>query len=171
MRTSRHTLDPVSLTTCWNKLQAIVDEATATLLRTAFSRIVTDAWDFSCVLFDHRGEMIVQGRHGMPSFIGCLALAMNDFLQAYPPEGLEPGDSLVTTDPWIGASQVNDVLPYHAYLSSRPSRQGPATTARSAPDPSARKTFRKQGSGRRISFCSETQPAALKPLLPCVIGR
>jgi N-methylhydantoinase B len=110
MKAGRTALDPISLTTYWNKLQAIVDESTATLLRTAFSRIVTDAWDFSCVLFDERGEMIVQGRHGMPSFIGCLALAMKDFLRVYPPEDLEPGDSLVTTDPWIGASQVNDVF-------------------------------------------------------------
>ena len=34
-------LDPVTLTMWWNKLITIVDEAQATLLRTAFSRIVT----------------------------------------------------------------------------------------------------------------------------------
>ncbi|MBI3964023.1 MAG: hydantoinase B/oxoprolinase family protein [Chloroflexi bacterium] len=104
------TIDPVSLTMYWNKLLAIVDEATVTLLRTAFSRVVTDSWDFSCALFDVQGEMIAQGRHGLPSFIGCLALAVKDFLHVYPPEQLEPGDTLMTTDPWIGASQINDVF-------------------------------------------------------------
>ncbi|MBI2322142.1 MAG: hydantoinase B/oxoprolinase family protein [Chloroflexi bacterium] len=104
------TLDAVSLTMHWSKLQAIVDEATATLLRTAFSRIVTDAWDFSCALFDAHGEMIAQGRHGLPAFVGCLALAVKDFISAYPPACLEPGDTLMTNDPWIGASQVNDVF-------------------------------------------------------------
>jgi N-methylhydantoinase B len=103
-------LDPVSLTIHWNKLLAIVDEANMTLLRTAFSRIVTDAWDFSCALFDARGEMIAQGRHGLPSFLGCLAFAVKDFLETYPPERLEPGDSLMSTDPWIGASQIHDVF-------------------------------------------------------------
>jgi N-methylhydantoinase B len=94
----------------WNKLQAIVDEATATLLRTAFSRTVTDSLDFSCALFDAHGEMVAQGRHGLPSFLGSLALAVKDFLRAYPPDALEEGDSLITTDPWIGASQINDVF-------------------------------------------------------------
>ena len=61
-------LDATTLTMWWNKLLAIVDEAQVTLLRTAFSRIVTEAWDFSCALFDTKGEMIAQGRHGLPAF-------------------------------------------------------------------------------------------------------
>ena len=103
-------LDAVTLTMWWNKLITIVDEAQATLLRTAFSRIVTDAWDFSCALFDTKGEMIAQGRHGFPEFTGCMSFALHDFLSVYPPETLRPGDSLITTDPWIGASQINDVF-------------------------------------------------------------
>jgi len=108
--TSKIELDATNLTMAWNKLLTIVDEAQVTLLRTAFSRIVTEAWDFSCALFDTKGEMIAQGRHGLPSFLGCMALALHDFLAVYPPENLEPGDSLITTDPWIGASQINDVF-------------------------------------------------------------
>ena len=104
------TLDATTLTMWWNKLLTIVDEAQVTLLRTAFSRIVTEAWDFSCALFDTKGEMIAQGRHGLPAFLGCMAQALHDFLAAFPPETLQPGDSLITTDPWIGASQINDVF-------------------------------------------------------------
>jgi N-methylhydantoinase B len=109
---AKHTpaLDATTLTMWWNKLLAIVDEAQVTLLRTAFSRIVTEAWDFSCALFDTKGEMIAQGRHGLPAFLGCMAQALHDFQAAYPPETLQPGDSLITTDPWIGASQINDVF-------------------------------------------------------------
>ena len=103
-------LDAVTLTMWWNKLITVVDEAQATLLRTAFSRIVTDAWDFSCALFDTKGEMITQGRHGLPEFTGCMSFALHDFLAVFPPETLQPGDSLITTDPWIGASQINDVF-------------------------------------------------------------
>lgn len=103
-------IDATSLTMAWNKLLTIVDEAQATLLRTAFSRIVTEAWDFSCALFDTKGEMIAQGRHGLPAFLGCMAQALHDFLSVYPAETLSPGDSLLTTDPWIGASQINDVF-------------------------------------------------------------
>ena len=108
--TSQTKIDPVTLTMWWNKLITIVDEAQATLLRTAFSRIVTDAWDFSCALFDAKGQMIAQGRHGLPQFTGCMSFALHDFLAEFPPETLAPGDSLITTDPWIGASQINDVF-------------------------------------------------------------
>lgn len=102
-------LDTVTLTIYWNRRQSIVDEATATLLRTAFSRTVTDAWDFSCALLDKDGTLLAQGRHGLPSFLGSPALAVSDFLAVYPEEVLVPGDTL-TTDPWIGASQINDVF-------------------------------------------------------------
>ena len=108
--TDQTKIDPVTLTMWWNKLITIVDEAQATLLRTAFSRIVTDAWDFSCALFDAKGQMIAQGRHGLPQFTGCMSFALHDFLAEFPPETLAPGDSLITTDPWIGASQINDVF-------------------------------------------------------------
>ena len=103
-------LDVTTLTMWWNKLLTIVDEAQVTLLRTAFSRIVTEAWDFSYALFDTTGEMVAQGRHGLPAFLGCMAQAMHDFLAAYPAATLLAGDSLITTDPWIGASQINDVF-------------------------------------------------------------
>lgn len=103
-------VDPITLTMWWNKLITIVDESQATLLRTAFSRIVTESWDFSCALFDAKGEMVALGRHGLPAFTGCMMFAMKDFLKSYPRSKLQPGDSLITTDPWIGASQINDVF-------------------------------------------------------------
>ena len=110
MSRSRRSYDPVTLAVHWNRLIAIVDEASATLLRTAFSRIVTDAWDFTCALFDEDGRMIAQPTQGLPSFIGALATAVSHFLRAFPPASLAPGDSLVTNDPWIGTSQLNDMV-------------------------------------------------------------
>ena len=101
--------DPVTLAVHWNRLIAIVDEASATLLRTAFSRIVTDAWDFTCALFDEDGQMIAQPTQGLPSFIGSLATAVGHFLRTFPPSSLAPGDSLLTNDPWIVTSQLNDM--------------------------------------------------------------
>jgi len=101
--------DPVTLSVHWNRLISIVDEASAALLRTAFSRIVTDAHDFTCCLFDQDGEMITQPTQGVPSFIGSLASAVKHFTRAFPPKDLSPGDSLLTNDPWIGTSQLNDM--------------------------------------------------------------
>ena len=110
LRARGRAYDPVTLGVHWSRLIAIVDEASATLLRTAFSRIVTDAWDFTCALFDEKGRMIAQPTQGLPSFIGALATAVSHFLRAFPPASLAPGDSLVTNDPWIGTSQLNDMV-------------------------------------------------------------
>lgn len=105
----RRRYDPITLSVHWHRLISIVDEASAALLRTAFSRIVTDAYDFTCCLFDENGEMITQPTQGVPSFIGSLATAVKHFLRAFPPNTLRPGDSLLTNDPWIGTSQLNDM--------------------------------------------------------------
>ena len=69
------TLDATTLTMSWNKLLTIVNEAQVTLLRTTFSRIATEAWDFSCALFDTKGEMIAQGP--MAPSLGVEVTAVN----------------------------------------------------------------------------------------------
>jgi hypothetical protein len=79
-------------------------------LRTAFSRNRDRRLDFTCALFDEKGRMIAQPTQGLPSFIGALATAVSHFLRAFPPASLAPGDSLVTNDPWIGTSQLNDMV-------------------------------------------------------------
>ena len=56
--------DPLLISMQWAKLQSVVDEASVTLLRTAFSRIVTEANDYTCALFDTRGDMIIQSARG-----------------------------------------------------------------------------------------------------------
>jgi N-methylhydantoinase B len=86
----------------------MVEEAAASLVRTAFSRVVTEAFDFSVGLFDQDGVMISQSL-GIPGFLGCLALSMKHFLRSYPPDSLRDGDSLMSNDPWIGTGQINDI--------------------------------------------------------------
>ncbi len=101
--------DPLLISMQWAKLQSVVDEASVTLLRTAFSRIVTEANDYTCALFDTRGDMIIQSTQGLTSFTGVLAVAIKHFLAAFPATALEPGDCLIMNEPWLGASQVNDM--------------------------------------------------------------
>ncbi len=103
------TIDPLTLSMQWAKLQSVVDEASAGLVRTAFSRIVTEANDFTCALFDADGDMIIQSTQGLTSFTGVLAIALRHFLRAFPAHDLAPGDCLIMNDPWLGASQVNDM--------------------------------------------------------------
>ena len=52
--------DPVTLTILNNAFVNICREMGVTMTRTAFSPIFNEGLDFSCVLFDRRGNMIGQ---------------------------------------------------------------------------------------------------------------
>ena len=101
-------LDPIQLEVLWNRLLSVANEQQTTLIRTAFSTIVRESLDLACGVFDTRGQMIGQSLTGTPGHINPMATGAVHFLEAYPPETLEPGDVLVTNDPWQTAGQVND---------------------------------------------------------------
>jgi len=82
--------DPLLISMQWAKLQSVVDEASVTLLRTAFSRIVTEANDYTCALFDTQGNMIIQSTQGLTSFTSVLTIAIKHFLAAFPIAELAP---------------------------------------------------------------------------------
>ena len=102
------TLDPTEIRIGWNRLLSIVDQGTVALKRTAFSRNVTDADDFSNALFDASGNLIAQPSQGEVAFLGVMSTEVKAFLERYPPSTLRPGDVLLSNDPWLGASQLND---------------------------------------------------------------
>ncbi len=101
--------DPITLEILWSRLIAIVDEASATLVRTSFSTIVRESNDFACVLLDSHGHSLAQSTLSIPSFIGTLPVTVRHLLRRFPAETLEPGDVLVTNDPWLGTGHLNDI--------------------------------------------------------------
>src|SRR5215471_1688497 len=103
------TLDPITLEVLWNRLLSVVNEQQVTLMRTAFSTVVRESQDLACGVFDTRGYMIAQSLTGTPGHINAMATGVRHFLQVYPPETLQPGDVLITNDPWQTAGQINDM--------------------------------------------------------------
>jgi N-methylhydantoinase B len=101
--------DPVFLRVFWDRLIAVANEQATALIRTAFTPVLRDAQDLSAGLFDARGRMIVQAVTGTPGHINSMATAMRYCLTEYPPERLEPGDVLITNDPWFTSGHLNDL--------------------------------------------------------------
>jgi N-methylhydantoinase B len=99
-------LDPVAVEVIGNRLLSIVDEQQAALVRTAFSTIVRESEDLACGVFDPNGAMVAQSLTGTPGHINAMATGMRHILAAA--RDLEPGDVLVTNDPWQTSGQVND---------------------------------------------------------------
>ncbi|MEX2642006.1 MAG: hydantoinase B/oxoprolinase family protein, partial [Acetobacterales bacterium] len=101
--------DAVTLEVLWRRLVTIVDEASAALVRTAFSTVVRESDDFSCVLTDARGRSMAQATKSVPVFIGSLPATVKAMLEHFPPDRIEEGDVLITNDPWMGTGHLFDI--------------------------------------------------------------
>jgi N-methylhydantoinase B len=107
--TASRTFDAVELEILWQSLIATVNEQARALQRAAFSPIVREAGDLANAVFDRRGRMVAQAVTGTPGHINSLAIGAANMLAEYPLESLEPGDVLVTNDPYKTAGQLLDV--------------------------------------------------------------
>ncbi|PLR47403.1 hydantoinase B/oxoprolinase family protein [Chimaeribacter arupi] len=101
--------DPISLRITWDRLVSISEEAAATLVNMAFSSIIREVGDYSCLLMDAEGNSLAQPKTSVPVFIGTLPATVRHLLAKFPAETLKPGDSLITNDPWLGTGHLNDV--------------------------------------------------------------
>jgi N-methylhydantoinase B/oxoprolinase/acetone carboxylase alpha subunit len=101
-------LDGVELEILWSNLIGIVTERAKALQRIAFSPIVREAGDLACAIFDARGRMVAQANTGTPGHINSLAIAGAHLVRIFK-DRLEPGDVLITNDPWLGAGHFFDI--------------------------------------------------------------
>jgi N-methylhydantoinase B len=92
----------------WNRLLAIVEEQAQVLMRTAFSTVVREAGDLSAGVFNPAGDMLAQAVTGTPGHVNSMATAVAKFLNKFPLATLQPGDVLLTNDPWDGTGHLND---------------------------------------------------------------
>jgi hypothetical protein len=103
------TFDAVELELLWRRLISLVDEAAAALVRTSFSTLVRESYDFSCVVTDADGQSLVQATESIPSFIGTLPETVKHFIRFFPIDTLQPGDVLITNDLWLGTGHLPDI--------------------------------------------------------------
>lgn len=101
--------DPINLEIVWSRLIAIADEAAATLVRTSFSTILRESNDYACSILDDQGYSLADNTQSIPSFVGTLPRTCRWVLEAIPRESLEPGDVLITNDPWLATGHLPDV--------------------------------------------------------------
>ena len=101
--------DPITLEILWRRLISIVDEADASVARTAFSSLLRDAHDYTCMFTDSRGQELVQGTFCTPGQAGAMALGVKNIINSIPLEDYRPGDVFVVNDPWLLAGHLNDV--------------------------------------------------------------
>ncbi len=109
MTTTKSKFDPITLEILWKRLVSIVDEADASVIRTAFSSLLRDAHDYTCMFTDSRGQELVQGTLCTPGMAGAMALGMKKIVKSIPLEDYRDGDVFIVNDPWLLAGHLNDV--------------------------------------------------------------
>ncbi|MBW2616528.1 MAG: hydantoinase B/oxoprolinase family protein, partial [Deltaproteobacteria bacterium] len=101
--------DPITLEILWRRLISIVDEADTTVARTAFSSLLRDAHDYTCMFTDRKGRELAQGSFATPGQSGAMALGIKNLVKNMAPDSFGPGDIFITNDPWALAGHLNDV--------------------------------------------------------------
>jgi 5-oxoprolinase (ATP-hydrolysing)/N-methylhydantoinase A len=101
--------DPIALEIMWGRLVNITEEMWSTVVRTAFSLTICESQDFACELLGLDGEKLVHSPQAMPVFNLTLPTAVKGILAVYPRETLQPGDVLISNDPWLCAGHLFDV--------------------------------------------------------------
>jgi N-methylhydantoinase B len=103
-------IDPVTLAILKGRFEQIADEMDATLFRSAFNPIIAEAHDASHGLYDaETGDTLVQGKSGLPIFVGVMAFAVKAVIRkAAAQGGVNEGDVWIFNDPYDGGTHLSD---------------------------------------------------------------
>ncbi len=110
-------IDPTTLAVIRGALEQIADEMDTALSTSAISPVISDAWDrASGIYHPHTGEVIVQGRTGVPIFIIVMQHSVQEVLKDFPPESMAPGDVFIVNDPYWGGTHTPDIKFVHPFF-------------------------------------------------------
>jgi N-methylhydantoinase B len=117
-------MDPIKLEIYRSFYTSAAEEMGVSLRRTAFSPNIKERRDYSCAVFDCRGQLIAQGDH-MPVHLGSMPMSVKAAIAACP---MGPGDIVMLNDPFAGGTHLPDVTmvaPVYGTLElKRPGRKG-----------------------------------------------
>ena len=99
------TFDSIELEIFKNIFVSISEEMAAVLGRTALSPNIKERKDFSCALFNDRGETLAQGSH-IPVHLGAMPLSVQAAMKA---TTFEEGDLVILNDPYRGGTHLPDI--------------------------------------------------------------
>lgn len=102
-------IDPITLEVLREAFVSIVREMRVTLVRTAYSSILYEGEDFSCVLMDGQAQIVAMSRgQDHPLHIVPIGWSMRAVREKFG-DDIHPGDIFLHNDPYTGGTHLNDV--------------------------------------------------------------
>jgi N-methylhydantoinase B len=86
-------------------LGSIAEEMGIVLRKTSYSANIKERRDYSCAIYDARGEAVAMGDH-MPVHLGAMPVAVRAIREAF---DLAPGDVALVNDPFRGGTHLPDI--------------------------------------------------------------
>ena len=104
-------VDKITLDVIARSLEYIAEEMGIRLRNSAYSPNIKERMDHSCAVFDSEGKVLAQAEH-IPTHLGSMAWGVKETLKYIEKEGIElnEGDVLLTNNPYIAGTHLNDVL-------------------------------------------------------------
>jgi N-methylhydantoinase A/oxoprolinase/acetone carboxylase beta subunit/N-methylhydantoinase B/oxoprolinase/acetone carboxylase alpha subunit len=109
--TNQSKIDSVTLAIINNNLVNITREMGTAMMHTAYSPIFSESKDFSCALFNNKGEMIAQGEF-CPAQLGAIPHTVKWTISELGLDSFEQGDVVIHNDPYRGGCH----MPEHMML-------------------------------------------------------
>ncbi len=100
-------IDPISLEVINESFVAVVREMRANMVRTAYSSIIYEGHDFSCVLVDGEGGLVAMAEDN-PVHIFPVPMEVAQMRKRFSGD-VHPGDVFIHNDPYTGGTHLNDV--------------------------------------------------------------
>ena len=100
-------IDPITLEVINESFVAVVREMRANMVRTAYSSIIYEGHDFSCVLVDGAGQLVAMAEDN-PVHIFPVPMEVGEMIERFGGD-IHPGDAFIHNDPYTGGTHLNDV--------------------------------------------------------------
>ena len=88
-------------------LASVVREMRRSMVRSSYSSIIYEGYDFSCVLVDAKGQLIAQSGEDHPFHVIPVAASVERLLRKH--EHIDEQDLFLHNDPYTGGTHLNDV--------------------------------------------------------------
>ncbi|MDO8209632.1 hydantoinase B/oxoprolinase family protein [Conexibacter sp. CPCC 206217] len=101
-------VDPITFSVLLSRFDAIVEEMTLTLERSAWTSIIALAHDYSCALFDARGRQISMF-DALPIHATSMGLLVQEIARCFGGD-VNPGDLFLANDPYSRNTHIGDLV-------------------------------------------------------------
>jgi 5-oxoprolinase (ATP-hydrolysing) len=99
--------DPILLEVFNNLLMSVADQMGLTLANTSWSVNIKERLDFSCAIFDERGDLVANAPH-VPVHLGSMSQSIRTVMRQNAGD-IHPGDAFMLNSPFNGGTHLPDI--------------------------------------------------------------